>query len=282
MKDPFDFDRKIGLYAVMGNPVSHSRSPAIHAQFGAQCGVALEYRAIQVDPGGFEQAVGNFRAAGGLGLNVTVPFKVDAWRLADFHSERADLARAVNTLKFENDGRTYGDNTDGAGLVRDLEVNLGRTLAGARVLVLGAGGAVRGILGPLLAAAPAALVIANRTVERAKDLAQVFAAYGPMQGCGFADVEGLIFDLILNGTAASLAGEVPALPAGVLAPGALAYDLMYSDQDTAFMAWARRAGAAAVADGLGMLVEQAAESFFIWHGVRPQTAPVIAALRAAA
>jgi shikimate dehydrogenase len=279
MKDPFDFDQPPKLYAVMGNPIGHSKSPLIHTRFGEQCGIRLEYRAIQVDPGGFEQAVGNFRAAGGRGLNVTVPFKVDAWRLADHRSTRAELARAVNTLKFEAEGTIFGDNTDGIGLVRDVGDNLGYTLAGARILVLGAGGAVRGILGPLLEAGPADLTIANRTVERAKDLAATFADHGPVAGCGFEALEGGAFDLVLNGTAASLKGEVPALPAGIFRPGALAYDLMYADRDTAFMAWARRHGAGRVADGLGMLVEQAAESFYLWHGIRPRTAEVIADLR---
>jgi len=279
MSDPFDFERPAPRYAVMGNPVAHSKSPQIHAEFARQVGIRLEYTAIQVDAGGFEQAVGNFRAAGGRGLNVTVPFKVDAWRYADRLSERAQVAGAVNTLKFEEDGGSFGDNTDGAGLVRDLVDNLGADPAGRRVLVVGAGGAVRGILAPLIACGPVALVLANRTAERARNLAAGFSGYGVLSAGGLEELQGRRFDLVINGTAASLEGKVPELPGALFAPGALAYDLMYADRPTAFMDWARAAGAARVADGLGMLVEQAAESFFLWHGVRPLTSPVISVLR---
>jgi len=275
--DPFDFDRP-RRYAVMGNPVAHSKSPAIHRQFAEQFGIRLEYGAIQVDPGGFEQAVGNFRASGGAGLNVTVPFKEEAFRLADRLSERAQLARAVNTLKFEPDGVIYGDNTDGVGLLCDLTQNLGLAITGMRLLVLGAGGAVRGILGPLLAAQPARFVLANRTISRAEDLAREFSTIGVIEVSGFDSVSGA-FDLVINGTAASLGGESPVLPDGVFADAALAYDLMYSDRPTVFMTRSLGQGAGRAVDGLGMLVEQAAAAFALWHGKRPETAPVLRALR---
>lgn len=278
MSSLFDFD-KPALYAVMGNPVAHSKSPRIHALFAAQTGQRLQYIAIQVDPGGFEQAVSSFVANGGSGLNVTVPFKPQAWDLVDERSERAALAGAVNTIAVRAQGRLYGDNTDGSGLVSDLTGNLGAVIAGRRLLLLGAGGAARGVLGPLLAQAPAALFIANRTADRAAELAQAFGGFGPVRGGGYDDLRGEVFDLVINATSASLQGEVPPLPDGLLAPDAWCYDMMYGPKPTPFMAWARRHGAARVSDGLGMLVEQAAESFMLWRGVRPQTTPVIATLR---
>lgn len=273
----FDFDAAPMRFAVMGNPVAHSKSPRIHLAFAEQFGIKLQYDAVQVDPGGFAQAVGNFHAEGGKGLNVTVPFKLDAFRLADRLSERARRAGAVNTLKFEKDG-VFGDNTDGAGLVQDLKENLRTPISGKRVLIAGAGGAVRGVLGPILAEEPAAVVIANRTVSKARELVEAFAGTNALTACGFDAIAGS-FDIVINGTSASLADAVPPLPPGVFAPGALAYDMMYGDDPTAFVRWAARNGATSVADGLGMLVEQAAESFFVWHGKRPKTAPVIAALR---
>ncbi len=267
------------LYAVMGNPVRHSKSPAIHSEFAQQCGIALEYRAIEVEPGLFASAVDGFRAAGGQGLNVTVPFKLEAYQLADKHGARAELAGAVNTLKFDSDGTVYGDNTDGVGLVRDLSNNHAIVLKGKRVLVLGAGGAVRGVLGPLLQQGVGSVVIANRTVSKAQGLARAFAAHGDVSGCGFDALRGQRFDIVLNGTAASLQAQVPSLPDELFSGQAVAYDLMYGDQPMPFMVWARAHGAARVTDGLGMLVEQAAESFLFWHGVRPQTEPVIERLR---
>lgn len=278
MTDPFDFE-KLARYAVMGNPVTHSKSPRIHAQFAAQLGHSIEYTAIQVDPGGLAQAVEQFRANGGRGLNITVPFKLDAWRLAGRLSPRADQAGAVNTLRVETDGSLYGDNTDGAGLVRDITGNLGIALTGKTILLLGAGGAARGIVGPLLEEKPARLVIANRTVPRARELAEIFAGQGEIEICGFEELTGRRFDIVINATSASLHDELPPLPDGLFSPGALAYDLMYADAPTVFLRWAGAHGAGRLADGLGMLVEQAAESFFIWRGVRPATAPVIAALR---
>ncbi len=303
-------------YCVFGNPVGHSKSPAIHALFARQTGEDLVYEARLAPLDGFAAAVRDFIADGGRGANVTVPFKEEAFRLCDTLSARARLAGAVNTLSFAH-GRMAGDNTDGAGLVRDLMENLRTPLAGRRILLLGAGGAARGALGPLLEQMPATLVVANRTAARADALVRDFSAQTPpsgephaasvagrgaharasvgkgahtrvsvragamVRGCGFADLAGQAFDIVVNATSASLAGEAPPLPAGVFAPGALAYDMMYGQGDTAFLALARQLGVARLADGLGMLVGQAAEAFFVWRGVRPETLPVLAALRAA-
>jgi shikimate dehydrogenase len=264
-------------YAVMGNPIAHSQSPRIHALFAAQTGQNLEYRAILVAPGGFGAAARAFRTAGGRGLNVTVPFKQDAWVFADLLSVRAERAGAANTLIFEPTG-VLGDNTDGSGLVRDLTVNHGCPLGGKRVLLLGAGGAARGVLQPLLGEKPAQLVVANRTANKALELALRFSDLGPVSGCGFAELAGRRFDLIVNATAAGLENAVPPLPEGVLAPDGWCYDLMYGSEPTAFVRWGREHGAAHSLNGLGMLVEQAAESFHLWRGVWPETKPVIAAL----
>ncbi|MFZ1640202.1 MAG: shikimate dehydrogenase [Candidatus Contendobacter sp.] len=265
-------------YAVMGNPIAHSQSPRIHALFALQTGQHLEYRAILVEPGGFAAAARAFRDAGGKGLNVTVPFKQDAWVFADVLSARAERAGAVNTLIFEPTG-ARGDNTDGPGLVRDLIVNHGNVLAGKRILLLGAGGAARGVLQPLLAEQPVQLVIANRTASKAAELALRFGDLGRVSGCGFAELAGRQFDLILHATAAGLNDAVPPLPEGVLAAGGWCYDLMYGREPTAFVRWGRERGAVQSLDGLGMLVEQAAEAFHRWRGVWPETRPVIAALR---
>lgn len=267
------------LYAVMGNPVRHSKSPAIHRSFAAQCGIDLEYRAIEVETGGFAAAVQTFRASGGQGLNITVPFKLEAYALADRRGARAQQAGAVNTLRFETDGVIYGDNTDGVGLVRDLVVNCATPLSARRVLLLGAGGAVRGIVGPILEKGVAQLLVANRTVSKAKELVAMFAGQAEMDACGFGALAGRRFDVVINATAASLQGEALPLPPDMFAANALAYDLMYDEALTPFLQWARKHGAARISDGLGMLVEQAAESFFIWHGCRPQTDTVLAALR---
>jgi shikimate dehydrogenase len=270
---------EVDQYAVLGNPIHHSKSPQIHALFAAQTGQSLEYRAMPVEPGGFAAAVDAFRAKGGKGVNITVPFKQDAWVYADVLSARAERAGAVNTLLFKASGEAYGENTDGLGLVRDLGVNHGFDPSGKHILLLGAGGAARGMLQPLLAAAPASLVIANRTPEKALDLALLFSDRGPVSGCGLTALAGRRFDLIINATAAGLADQTPPLPEGVLAEGGWCYDLMYGDVPTAFTRWGRAHGAAQALDGLGMLVEQAAESFLLWRGVRPATAPVIALLR---
>jgi shikimate dehydrogenase len=268
------------LYAVMGNPVRHSKSPAIHHSFAKQCGIDLEYRAIEVEAGGFAAAVQSFRARGGHGLNITVPFKLEAYALADRRSARAQQAGAVNTFRFEPDGPIYGDNTDGIGLVRDLVSNCTTPLSGRRVLVLGAGGAARGIVGPILEEGVAQLLVANRTVSKAKELVAMFASHPEMDACGLGALAGRRFDIVINGTAASLQGETLQLPPDMFAPGALAYDLMYGEAPTPFLQWARAQGATRISDGLGMLVEQAAESFLIWHGRRPQTNEVLKALRA--
>lgn len=266
-------------YAVFGNPVAHSKSPRIHQLFAQQFGYDIDYQAIEAPLDGFREAVTQFRDAGGKGCNVTVPFKREAWELADTRSGRAELAGAVNTLKFEPDGTIVGENTDGIGLLRDLTLNLDASLFDRRILVIGAGGAVRGILGPLIEQAPKKLVLANRTVDKAVELATVFSTIGPIEPCGFEQLTGQKFDVVINGTAASLSGEVPPLPQDCFNDDALAYDLMYSDEPTPFMRWAADHGAARVADGLGMLVEQAAESFALWWNQRPETAPVIRALR---
>jgi len=265
-------------YAVMGHPIAHSRSPRIHALFAAQTGQDMSYEAVDVEPGHFPEAVAEFRGAGGRGLNVTVPYKQQAWTLSERRSERAQRAGAVNTLVLDP-AELFGDNTDGAGLVRDLTGNHGLALDGRRVLLVGAGGAARGVLEPLLAQGPRRLVIANRTPGRAVELAGAFRGLGPVEGCGFADLQDRRFDLIINATAAGLAGEVPPLPGHVAAEGAWCYDMMYGAGPTAFVAWAREHGVAHAVDGLGMLVEQAAESFRLWRGVEPDTAPVIETLR---
>ncbi len=265
-------------YAVMGNPIAHSKSPRIHSLFAQQTGEPIHYRAILVEVGKLPEAVADFVAGGGKGLNITVPFKRDAWELVDERSQRAERAGAVNTIRIEP-GRLFGDNTDGVGLVNDLRHNLQIPLQDRRILLMGAGGAARGVLAPLLEQEPALLVIANRTPERAVDLAAEFADLGTVQGCGFDALENLQFDVLINATAASLQGDLPPLPDGIVADGACAYDMMYGAKPTAFMKWAQWQGAAKVSDGLGMLVEQAAESFYIWRGVRPETRPVIAQLR---
>ncbi|HEX7055480.1 MAG TPA: shikimate dehydrogenase [Burkholderiales bacterium] len=259
-------------YAVIGHPVGHSRSPWIHARFARAAAQDLEYGRIDAAPERFAAAVEEFRRAGGKGLNVTLPHKEAAFRLCDESSARAQAAGAVNTLRFGE--RLYGDNTDGAGLVRDIEANEGYRLRGRAVLLLGAGGAARGVAGALLAAAVARLVIANRTVERARELAARFPGATP---CGFAELAGQRFDLVINATSAGLQQAALPLPGGVLAGGVLAYDMVYG-RDTPFLAAARAAGARA-RDGLGMLVEQAAESFLLWRGVRPETRAVLAELR---
>lgn len=279
MSSLFDFKPEKARYAVMGNPVAHSKSPAIHAAFARQCGHSLSYEAIHVDSGGLAQALGNFQAAGGKGVNITVPFKQEACALSEALSPRAQQAQAVNTLMFQADGTRYGDNTDGVGLVRDILRNHGGVIAGRRVLLLGAGGAARGVIGPLLAEHPARLVIANRTPDRAADLAAAFSGAGEITGGGFPALAGQSFDLIINATAASLQHDMPPLPDGIVAAGGWCYDMMYGAQPTLFMRWAEQQGAAKSLDGLGMLVEQAAEAFLLWRGILPDTAPVIAALR---
>jgi shikimate dehydrogenase len=261
-------------YAVIGNPVAHSKSPWIHAQFARAAGEDIEYGQLEAPLDGFVRAVEAFRAQGGKGLNVTLPFKQQAFRWCAGTSERAAAAQAVNTLLLDR-GRPWGDNTDGVGLVRDLGANLGRRLAGARILLLGAGGAAQGVIAPLAQAGAAEIVVANRTLPRAQALA---ARVAGVTGCGFDALAGQSFDLVINATSAGLSGELPPLPRGLFRPGALAYDMVYG-RETPFLAAARAAGAR-VSDGLGMLVEQAAESFRLWRGRMPDTGPVLAELRA--
>lgn len=265
-------------YAVFGNPIGHSKSPAIHARFAAQTGQDLTYEALLAPLDDFAARLAAFAVAGGRGANVTVPFKEDAFRLAQRLTPRAERAKAVNTLAFGPEG-LLGDNTDGAGLVRDIEANRGFSLNGRRLLLLGAGGAARGALAPLLACRPASLFIANRSAAKAAALAAEFSDLGSIEGGSFEDLAGQAFDAVINATSASLAGAALPLPTGIFAPESLAYDMMYGQGDTPFLALARQQGAKHLADGLGMLVEQAAEAFFLWRGVRPETAPVLAALR---
>ena len=266
-------------YAVYGNPVKHSKSPQIHAAFAEQTGQQLHYRAHKVELERFAEAAGQFFSHGGKGLNITVPFKLDAFEFADQVSGRARRAGAVNTLALQEDGSVYGDNTDGVGLVRDIHDNLGWELNGRRILVLGAGGAVRGILGPLLKQGPSHVLVANRTVAKAQSLAKHFASLGDVVGCSYDGLASGQFDLIINGTSASMSGDLPPLPHHILSNDGCAYDMMYGAEPTPFMRWAAAETAWAVSDGLGMLVEQAAESFCIWRGVRPDTKPVIEFIR---
>lgn len=276
---PSELNKSHARYGVMGNPVGHSKSPMIHQLFAQQTAQTMSYTAIPVEIGAFAAAVDAFRAAGGKGLNVTVPFKRDAWKLVDERSPCAELAGAVNTITVREDGSLFGDNTDGIGLVRDIKENLKITLTGKKILILGAGGAVRGVLGPVMEEKPALVVIANRTPARAQELADAFEEHGTTEGCSFDELDGSRFDIVINGTSASLKGEAPPLPDALLAGGALCYDMMYAAEPTAFMVWADDHNSAHIADGLGMLVEQAAESYLIWRGVKPETAPVIKAVR---
>ncbi|HEY5738946.1 MAG TPA: shikimate dehydrogenase [Gammaproteobacteria bacterium] len=270
----------VARYAVVGNPISHSLSPRIHARFAEQTGQALSYQAIELDVDGFRSGVQDLQQQGYAGLNVTVPFKRDAWEICDRRSRLAEDAGAVNTLSLRPDGGISGDNTDGTGLVRDLETNLQCVLAGKRILLLGAGGAARGVIGPLLDLTPRSLVIANRTPARAVELVGIFTGRGEMHAAGFDELGDAHFELVINATAAGLTGELPPLPASCIDTGTICYDMMYDlAAPTAFVAWARSRGAALACDGLGMLVEQAAEAFFIWRGVRPNSADVIAMLR---
>ena len=269
-------------YAVVGNPIGHSLSPRIHTLFAEQTGQHLVYEARLGDPGHFERQVRGWFREGLRGLNVTVPFKEQAFRMADFRTPRAERAGAVNTVWSETGGRLTGDNTDGAGFMRDLVERLGFAPRGQRILILGAGGATRGLLAPLLEATPARLVVANRTAQRAHDLMRSFgdlAVSTRLQASGLGDLPEGPYDLLINATAAGLGADRLDLPAGLLAPGAVAYDLVYGLPAEPFLVWAHAQGASRVTDGLGMLVEQAAEAFAIWRGVRPDTRPVLAALR---
>jgi len=266
-------------YGVIGHPVAHSWSPFIHGMFARQTGESLVYRLHDVLPQDFRAYVLDFFSRGGRGLNVTVPHKVAAAELANELTPRAERAAAVNTLAVQRDNRVLGDNTDGAGLVHDLRDNLSVNFAGRRVLIVGAGGATRGVVAPLLVLGPAELVIANRTADRAHALANDFNDLGDVHGCGFDGLGEHPYDIVINATSASLAGQVPAIPPTVIGPDSLCYDMAYGKGDTPFQKWAREHGCTRAIQGWGMLVEQAAESFQLWRGVRPQTAPILEALR---
>ena len=271
--------RQVDQYAVFGSPVSHSMSPEIHQMFARQFGECIRYDKIEVSPEAFEGRVKDFFARGGCGLNITVPHKLDALRLADELSPRAARAGAVNTL-YLCDDRLMADNTDGVGLVTDLTQVQGWELEGKRVLLLGAGGAVRGVLGPLLEKNPASITIANRTLAKAQALKTLFQDRDNLCAEAYPELSGHHFDIVINGTSASLAGDLPPLPEDLLSPEAACYDMMYGKEPTVFLQWAEKHGAANTADGLGMLVGQAAESFYLWRNKRPEVAPVIEALRA--
>jgi len=266
------------LYALFGNPINHSKSPHIHRHFAEQTGQDMHYTKQLVNEGEFEQAVQDFFAQGGKGLNITVPFKLNAFDLVQKRTARAERAGAVNTLARMADGSILGDNTDGIGMIHDMH-NLGWEIEGKRVLILGAGGAVRGILQPLLEEKPAQVVIVNRTQSKAEELAKNFHDLGYVQAKSFEQLSGEIFDLVINGTSASLQGELPPLPDNLLATNACCYDMMYGPEPTIFLRWAKERSAAQVADGLGMLIGQAAEAFYLWRQIRPEVVPVITAMR---
>jgi shikimate dehydrogenase len=266
------------LYAVFGNPINHSKSPHIHRQFAEQTGQDMHYTKQLVNEGEFEQTVQEFFAQGGKGLNITVPFKLNAFDFVQKRTARAERAGAVNTLALLSDGTLLGDNTDGIGMIHDMH-NLGWELEGKRVLILGAGGAVRGILQPLLEEKPAQVVIANRTHSKAEELAKNFHDLGDVQAKSFEQLQGEVFDLVINGTSASMQGELPPLPDNLLSANACCYDMMYGSEPTIFLRWAKERGATQAADGLGMLIGQAAEAFYLWRQIRPEVVPVITAMR---
>jgi shikimate dehydrogenase len=267
-------------YAVIGHPVSHSRSPFIQGRFAAQTSQSMVYTTIDATPAAFETTVRAFFAEGGKGLNVTVPHKEAALQLADELTPRAQRAGAINVLALREGGRLLGDNTDGAGLARDLLNNHRVTIAGRRLLLLGAGGAARGALAPLLGLKPSELTIVNRNVLRARELAERFSDLGHLSAIGYQDLGNNPYDLVINATAASLAGELPALPPGIVNTRSICYDMYYGRDETPFTRWALQRGCSRAIMGLGMLVEQAAESFHLWRGVRPDTASVLSALTA--
>jgi shikimate dehydrogenase len=266
-------------YVVIGNPVSHSQSPRIHMEFARQTGQDLNYERLLAPVDRFAEVVHEFQRQGGKGASVTIPFKHAAWQLATQRSDRAQLAQAVNTLSFSGD-QIFGDNTDGSGFVRDLQQNLGYSIKNKRVLLMGAGGTTCGLLFPILSEKPTNVIVANRDMRKAIALVERFRSLGNVDCSSYVDLSGKQFDLVINATAASLHSELPPLPSGVFAKDAMAYDMMYGGQSKPFLDFASQQGAAVGADGLGMLVEQAAESFSIWRKVWPDTAPVIELLRA--
>lgn len=272
-------EQTIDRYCVFGNPIAHSKSPIIHSLFAEQTQQQLSYDKQLVELDGFNQAAKDFFANGGKGLNITVPFKHDAYQFAQVLTERAKTAGAVNTLALQEDGSILGDNTDGIGMVSDIVDRMSWPIQAQRVLILGAGGAVRGVLLPVLEQHPMSVTVANRTAEKARVLEEEFKPYGQVNGCGYDELDGQQFDLVINGTSASLSGDLPPIPAEVLASNARAYDMMYGSEPTPFLRWAKQHGAKGIADGLGMLVGQAAESFYIWRRCRPNVQPVIDELR---
>jgi shikimate dehydrogenase len=266
-------------YGVVGHPVAHSWSPFIHGLFSRETGQSMSYRLYDFNPEEFHERVRDFFKQGGRGLNITLPHKITAVDVADDLTARAAHAAAVNTFVVRNDGTILGDNTDGTGLVRDLCDNQSIVITHRRILIIGAGGACRGVLAPLLALSPTEVVIANRTSERAETLAKAFEKLGTTRGVGFRYISGGVFDLIINATSASLSGDIPAVPTSVIGPETVCYDMAYGKSDTPFVRWALKLGCTRALQGWGMLVEQAAESFRVWRGMRPSTAPVLAALK---
>lgn len=279
MTSLFDFEARVDHYAVMGNPIGHSKSPRIHTLFAQQTGQNIDYQAIQVDEGGFRQAVGNFFANGGKGLNITVPFKQQAYELSESLSDRAKSAKAVNTLLINDDGKIFGDNTDGIGLLRDLMQNHGIALKSKSVLLIGAGGAARGVIPSLVESDIKSLHIVNRTPKRAYDLRDAFIEFTQISASAFDTLPESAFDIVINASASSLQGDIPPLADTSVHSESCCYDLMYAAQATPFLNWAIGLGVQHCYDGLGMLVEQAAESFFLWRKLRPQTAAVISQLK---
>lgn len=271
---------QIENYCVIGNPIAHTKSPQIHTAFAQQTQQNIFYQSMLIDKEAFGfETVKKLQVQGIKGLNITIPFKVEAWKISEIRSYNAECALAVNTISFSEDGKVNGDNTDGIGFIRDLVVNLAIPIKNKKILLLGAGGAVSGILKQLLDAQPSTVTIANRSVSRAKALCDNFSNYTNIIACQFDDLAEQVFDIIVNGTSVSLQGGTLPLPEKIIRSDTCCYDMMYADQDTTFMQWAKKHGAERVYDGLGMLVEQAAESFFIWRGVRPDTHSVIQSLR---
>ncbi len=278
MSPAFRLDPDCANYAVIGNPIAHSLSPTIHQAFARQCGIEVGYQALLVEVNGLADALSEFQRQGGAGLNITSPFKQEAYEWVRHSSDKAARAGAINTLWFDEKGESHGDTTDGAGLLYDLAHHR-ISIGGKRLLVLGAGGAVRSVLGDLLAAEPGELMIANRSLARAEALLGLFSDFSSLRVSGYADLKARPYDVIINASAASLHGALPLLPDGILREGGVCYDMSYARQDTPFVCWGRAHGAGIAVDGIGMLVAQAAESFYIWHGLKPQTEAVIAMLK---
>jgi len=271
---------KVDQYAVFGHPINHSKSPRIHGLFAEQTQQQLNYTAEDVPAESFESAISHFFEQGGKGINCTVPLKELAWQRVDKRSERAQFSKAVNTVVLQQNGSLLGDNTDGIGLVTDLTINHDISIHNKRILILGAGGASRGIIGPIMEQSPAHLVIANRTVDKSITLSNEFSPLGNIKGCCYGEIKNSEFDLIINATSASLTGDLPPLSDTLLAAQGHCYDLAYSNDPTAFVKWGLNHQAAKSLDGLGMLVEQAAEAFYIWRNIRPETEEIIALLNA--